>query len=97
MKKQKLLLITICLFLMNCKTVEQDKIVLPETPETPEIVVVEDLNTASQQINIFIIQEFKWRLYSLDVKWVLGYISDEERETEKGLILQKIDKLTKKD
>ena len=95
--KLKLLLTIILISFLSCKTTEEPILILPDPPDKPEIIVVEDINTASQQINILIIQEFKWRLYDLDVKWVLGLISDKEREIEKDRILQILSKLTKKD
>lgn len=97
MMKLKLLLTILLIFLMSCKTIEPVEIVLPDPVDNPEIIKVVDLQTAGEQIIILTIQELKWRLVYLDIEWVLGYISDEERNERRDFLLSKIDKLTEKE
>lgn len=98
MKKSKMLLTILLILLTSCKsTPDPTPLAIPEAPAKPEIIEINNLQDAGEQIAILVIQEFIWRQKYLDIQWILGLVTDEYREEETARLQSVIDKLTKQE
>ena len=77
---------------MSCKTTQ------PTTPILPsDLPVVTLTGNDNSDILALVVQDLRWRLRSLEVRWIVGVISEEEYQdaSEKLLaILEALDGVT---